>query len=85
MKSITIHNLDNSLDILIREQARRQGTSLNRTIKKLLKESLGIAPDEVKKRQVEFRDIFATWSKKDEKEFNFKAKFFEKVDSEDWL
>ena len=36
MKSITIHELDDDLDALIRVRARREGLSLDKTIKKLL-------------------------------------------------
>ena len=42
MKSITIHNLDDKLDSLIREKAKKQGISLNKTIKTLLRKSLGL-------------------------------------------
>jgi len=42
MKSITIHGLDGPLDTLIREKARKQQLSLNKTIKLLLEESLGL-------------------------------------------
>ena len=33
MKSITIHGLEDPLDTLIREKARQEGLSLNKTIK----------------------------------------------------
>ena len=42
MKSITIHGLDGKLYERIKEKAKRQGLSLNRTIKNLLEKSLGI-------------------------------------------
>lgn len=42
MKSITIHNVDDPLDRLLQERAKSQGMSLNKTIKFLLAESLGI-------------------------------------------
>lgn len=85
MKSITIHGLDNELSQLISEKARRGNTSLNQTIKILLRNSLGITADTAKKRQATFADIFGKWSKKDEKDFNIKIKKIEHVDREDWL
>lgn len=36
MKSITIHGLEDPLNTLIREKARQEGLSLNKTIKLLL-------------------------------------------------
>lgn len=85
VKSITIHALDETLEKLISEKAERQGTSLNQTIKMLLRQSLGITPDTAKKRQAAFADIFGSWSKADEKAFTNRTKGFERVDSEDWL
>ena len=40
MKSITIHNLDETLENLIKERAKKQGKSLNKTIQALLNEAL---------------------------------------------
>lgn len=84
MKSITIHNLDESLDVLIREKARRQGTSLNKTIKRVLKTALGLDETGVNRKDA-FMDLFGSWSKKDERKFHIRTKGFENVDSEDWL
>lgn len=85
VKSITIHGLDEMLDKLIGEKAAHQGTSLNQTIKILLRQSLGITPDIAKKRQAIFADIFGAWSKADEIAFAKKMKNFERVDRGDWL
>ena len=84
VKSITIHALDAMLAQLISEKAQRQGTSLNQTIKMLLRQSLGIANDSAKARVANFRDIFGVWSKTDEKAFHGKVTDFERVDREDW-
>lgn len=85
MKSITIHDLDSTLAQHIEEKAKHQGTSLNQTIKRLLRESLGIAVTTARARQGEFMDIFGAWSKKDEQAFNAKVKSLEHIDKEDWL
>jgi hypothetical protein len=42
MSSITLHNLDDSLYMLLKKKAREQGTSLNRTIQEMLAESIGV-------------------------------------------
>ena len=42
MKSITIHGLDEGLEAMIEEKARQEGLSLNKTVKMLLREALGL-------------------------------------------
>lgn len=83
MKSITIHGLDDPLDKLIREKARLYGLSLNKTIKKLLRDSLGIN-NRKHDNKAQFKDLFGVWSQKDLKEFEQNTKDFEKIDAEDW-
>lgn len=85
MKSITIHGIDNELTQLISNKAQQHGISLNKTIKMLLRQSLGIASDTAKKRQAAFADIFGVWSKADEKAFANKTKGVERIEREDWL
>lgn len=84
MKSITIHNLDQSLDKLLNEKARHQGISLNKTIKSVLRTSLGLSDNQTNKKDA-YRDLFGSWSKKDEREFQAKTKGFENIDMKDWL
>lgn len=83
MKSITIHGLDSTLDALIRDKAKRHGTSLNKAIKRTLKESLGDLDDK-ESRKAEFVEFCGFWSAKDEKEFQIKTKHLETIDTEDW-
>lgn len=85
MKSITVHGIDDELTQLISDQAQQHGTSLNQTIKMLLRQSLGVSYNTAKKRQAAFADIFGVWSKADEKAFLGKIKEVEYVDREDWL
>lgn len=85
MKSITIHNLDDPLNTLIREKAKTEGLSLNNTIKKLLAEALGLAPKKGEGRGKDFLDLFGVWSGEEVKEFNKQAGDFEKIDQEDWV
>ena len=84
MKSITIHGLDEILAREIYEKAERQGVSLNKTIKALLRQALGIGAETTKNRKAYFQDIFGAWSKADAKQFDKKLKTFEKLDPEDW-
>lgn len=84
VKSITVHALDEKLVQLISEKAARQNTSLNQTIKILLRQSLGITPDSAKSKAANFKDVFGVWSKADEKAFYKKTADFERLDREDW-
>ena len=84
MKSITIHGLDDPLDGLIREKAKSEGISLNKTIKKMLEESLGVKPKNPEDRKKDFLDLFGIWSEKDAEEFDQSIKDFERIDPEDW-
>lgn len=81
MKSITIHNLDDQLDKLLREKAEQEETSLNKVIKNLLHESLGISKQQQKH---DFSEFCGVWSKEEFEEFEDSTKDFEKIDSQDW-
>lgn len=83
MTSITIHGLEDPLDSLIRERARHQGLSLNKTIKQLLAESLGISHAMPKNRD-NFADLCGIWSSEDLEEFTHNTQEFSATDLKDW-
>lgn len=83
MKSITVHGLDDTLDEKIRTKAGAEGLSLNKTIKQLLKEALGMGerpPD----RRRDFQDFLGSWSRADLQEFHRATEDFATVDLDDW-
>ena len=83
MKSITVHDLDNELYASLRSQATSQGLSLNKTIKQILRESLGLTHKLAKKR--DFSKFVGVWSKKEADEFDkIINEEFENIDEEDW-
>lgn len=84
MKSITIHNLDDALESLIKEKAKKQGISLNKTIQILLKQSLGLNSKPSGNHREDFLDIFGSWSEKDEMEFIKKSQDFNTINESDW-
>ncbi|MEA2109024.1 MAG: hypothetical protein U9P07_06350 [Pseudomonadota bacterium] len=84
MKSITIHGLDDPLDVLIREKARQQGMSLNKTIKKLLADSLGLAAGNFRDHRQDFSDLCGVWTAEDIEEFNRNIEDFRTIDRQDW-
>ncbi len=84
MKSLTIHGIDDELDHLLQRKAQSEKASLNKTIKRLLAESLGINKKAKPGHRKDFEDLFGAWSQKDLKEFTHVVKAFEKIDKEDW-
>lgn len=83
-KSITIHNLDETLSQLIEQRAKEEGNSLNKTIKDLLRQSLGVRRPGAEAKKRVFDDVFGTWSEEEAREFEEKTKVFERIDPEDW-
>lgn len=81
MKSITIHNLDDTLARMISEKAEHQGLSLNKTIKTLLRQSLGVSKQQRKNNFSEFSGI---WTQEEFEKFEYSNKDFEKIDKQDW-
>ncbi len=84
MKSITIHGLEDPLDALIREKARQQNLSLNKTIKQLLKESLGLSNTSDTGRRKMFADLCGVWTDEDTKEFATNTRDLNIADPNDW-
>lgn len=84
MKSITIHNLDDSLEAMIEEKARAEGLSLNKTVKMLLSKALGLEPGGNGGRKANFGEFSGAWSKADLRQFDEKTQDLRRVDSRDW-
>ena len=84
MKSITIHGLDEHLDRTIRSLADREGLSMNKTIKKVLRSALGLDEQSMTTRREQFTDLFGTWTKQDLEEFQENTADFSQVDPSDW-
>ena len=84
MKSMTIHGLDDSVEALIQETARKEGLSLNKAVKRLLRQALGLEPGGNGDRKADFSEFCGVWSKTDLAEFEKSTKDLRKVDPEDW-
>lgn len=84
MKSITIHGLEDPLDSMIRQRAKKHNTSLNKTIKQLLAEALGLRPEVKVNHRDDFIDLFGSWSQNDVDEFSKNTRDFERIDPADW-
>lgn len=79
--SITIHNLDPIIYLALRERAQTTSVSLNRLIKSLLTQSLGLSKT---KRIADFSAFSNQWSEEDLLEFQGSQAEFSRIDSVDW-
>jgi hypothetical protein len=84
MKSITIHGLDAKLYERIKDKAKRQGLSLNKTIKNLLEKSLGIRHHDGTDHREDFVEFSGVWTETEAKGFARAIENFEKIDPGDW-
>ncbi len=62
MKSITLHNIDGPLVELIKSKAKSEGLSINKTVKKILEESLGVRPKPEGAFRNDFEGFCGLWS-----------------------
>jgi hypothetical protein len=84
MKSITIHDLDESLEAGIEEKARAEGLSLNKAVKKLLRKALGLESGGNGERKADFTEFSGVWTPAEAREFEKKTRELRKVDPRDW-
>ena len=84
MKSITIHGIDEPLSRLIKSKAQSQGLSINKTVKKLLEESLGVKPKDKGEKRGDFEEFLGQWSGKEFSEFEKRVSDLRKIDNGDW-
>ncbi len=83
MKSITVHGLDEDLDTGIRQKAKSEGLSLNKTIKLLIRQALGVGERKPERRR-DFQAFLGTWSAEEAAAFDRASQDFGRVDPADW-
>jgi hypothetical protein len=81
MNSITIQ--DESLAVLIREKAEKEGLTFDETVEKLLCKGLGIR-ENGEGHQQDFVEFFGKWSAWELLEFNEQTKALNEVNAGDW-
>lgn len=84
MAVMTVRGIDDNVLRALKEKAKKEGTSVNATLLKVLRESLGL---EKKKRTIIYDDLdhlAGTWSEKDYSEFQSRIDSFETVDKKMW-
>ncbi len=80
-KSITIHQLDPQVYSLVKQRSLEEGLSLNKVIKKLLHQALGLSET---KKKADYSKFCGMWTDEEFKDFHASIKDLEKVDKELW-
>lgn len=83
-KSITIHDLEPHTAKMLRARADAEGLSLNRMVKKLLNQALGIEPREVSAQRRAFEAFCGVWTESDAREFAAATAEIREIDEGDW-
>jgi len=84
MKSITIHGIDDITSQQLQIVAEKLGLSLNKTIKKIIQEALGIKPAEISSRRSDFKEFCGIWSDDDLQEFTTEVEPLRQINPEEW-
>ncbi|MFQ5742205.1 MAG: ribbon-helix-helix protein, CopG family [Acidobacteriota bacterium] len=84
MKSFTIHNLDDETAKLLDERARRENSSINRAVKRLLRSALGLDDRPPTDHRAEFMDLFGTWTDGEAATFDEAIRALRSVERDDW-
>lgn len=82
MKSLTVHNIDNHLMKIIEKKAVEWDLSLNKTIKKLLRQQLLNEPK--LKDDNPFKAHEGKWTKAEHKAFTENTAYFNQIDDSLW-
>ncbi|MEK6590615.1 MAG: antitoxin [Nitrospinota bacterium] len=84
MGTITIRGIDDEIAMALKKQAKKENTSINSIVLKIVKESLGLRK---KGRTVTYTDLdhlAGTWDEKDYTEFQNRVADFEVIDENLW-
>lgn len=86
MRQITIRNIPDEIERIVKKEARSKGVSLNKAVISLLEKATGIrAKGENKKVPYHDLDHFCgVWKKEDETTFNKNLELQRKIDEEVW-
>ena len=85
MPTLTIHALDDTVEKRIRAKAKRDGRSLNLTLKELLASSVGVSPSaKGADHREDFAEFHGVWTSQDASDFQAATADLETVDQADW-
>lgn len=83
MKSLSIHKIEERLMRRIKKRASETGLSMNKTIKMLLREALGLT-DTVQREENTFDEFCGVWSEEEFTAFEQNLTEMNQIDPEDW-
>lgn len=84
MKNLSLRGIDKDLSDHLKRLSQKEGTSLNKTVLRLLEDSVGIRRKKHLNIYHDLDDLAGTWNSREEKEFKDKIQPFEKVDEDLW-
>ena len=84
MNTLTIHALETAVEKRVRAKARRDGKSLNQTLKELLAASVGAGLSPAANHRADFAEFCGIWTTQDASDFEAGTADLEKVDKADW-
>ena len=85
MNQLTIRGFEPELEEFIHNMAKKEGTSLNQVVIKLLCKATGVGKKKYKPCIGNSLDSFiGSWSIDDKRTFDSTVSFFEKIDDEMW-
>jgi len=76
--------MDENLSRLLEERARREGISINRLVKRLLRSALGLEKEPEPDHRAEFLDLFGTWPERKTADFHKRIEELETIEPQDW-
>ncbi|MDA3941726.1 MAG: hypothetical protein PF693_20850 [Spirochaetia bacterium] len=83
MSSISIHNLDLSIERKVKKLAEKKHQSINKTVKEILEDKFGEPVSKISNRE-RFEKFCGIWSEEEYEAFCGATEDFNKVDPEDW-
>ena len=84
MKTLSLRGIEDELADALKKKAQQTGTSINKTVLNLVRESIGLEKKKLTRVYHDLDQLAGTWTEKDEREFKKKTEFFHKTDEEIW-
>ena len=82
MNQLTLRQIPDAVERRLRELARREGKSLNKTVVSLLAAGLGL--EKPSRRRRDLSGIAGAWSEAEAAEFDRNTAVFDRIDEELW-
>jgi hypothetical protein len=84
MKAMTIRGIDEPTLKAIKERAKKEGTSINTALVKIIQEEVGLKKKARLRTYTDLDHLAGTWSEREFKTFEKRMEDFERVDENMW-